>query len=143
MGLDQPRTLPSGFRAFLPGECVDFIAALEALDDRLCLVQRQADHPRGPGWSIFRNPEDGSEAVPVAHGRPGARLGPGVIAKLAEGDSRRHDVADRLIKGNEANVRRVVHEAEEAKMVAYEKMLSRSWRGRVPSNLADLSDVGR
>lgn len=143
MALDQPRTLPSGFRTFLPGEVADFVDAMERLDDRLCLAQRQADHPLGPGWSIFRNPEDGSPPVPIAHGRPGARLGPGVLQRLAENDSRRHgNLADKIIKANEKRVADVNAKAEEDKMVAYDKMLSKAWRGHVPSNVDDL-DIGR
>lgn len=145
MGLDQPRTLPSGFRAFLPGEVADFVDAMERLDPQLCLVQRQEDHPLGPGWSIFRNPEDGSPAVAVAHGpRGGGRLGPAILERLAAGDARRHEnLADRLIKANDKNVADVNAKAEEDKMVAFDKMLSKAWKGRVPSNLADLDDVGR
>lgn len=140
MGLDQPRTLPGGFRAFLPGEVADFVDALEQLDPRLCLVQRQ-----DKGWSIFRNPEDGSPAVPVCHGpKGGGGLGPAVIHRLAAGDSRRHpNLADQIIKSNEANVKAVDEKADEDKMVAYDKMLSKAWKGRVPSNIADLDDVAR
>jgi len=140
MALDQPRTLPSGFRTFLPGEVVDFITALEALDDRLCLVQRSADHPRGVGWSIFRNPEDGSPPVPICHGpRGGGGLGPEVIHRLAANDSRRvGNIGDKIIKANEKRVADVNAKAEEDKMVAFDKMLSKAWRGHVPSNVEDL-----
>ena len=124
----------------MPGEVSDFIDAMERLDPRLCLVKR----PDG-GWSIWRSPEDGSDAVPVAHGpQGGSRLGPEILERLAQHDTRRVDnVGDRIIKSNEALVKRVNDKAEEDKMIAFDKMLSKAWKGHVPSNLSDLDDVGR
>jgi hypothetical protein len=128
MALDQPRNLPSGHRVFLPGEVADFIDAMERLDPRLCLVQRP-----DKGWSIWRNPEDGSPAVPVAHGpKGGGRLGPEILHRLAQHDGRRFDVADRMLKANEKHVNDVNAKADEDKMVAYDKMLSKAWKGIVP-----------
>ncbi len=71
--------------------------------------------------------------------KPGARLGPHVLEKLVAGDRRRHDVVEQTVIHNERATKAAEDAEDEATMVAIDKMLSKSWRGRVPSNVEDLS----
>lgn len=131
MGLEQPRTLPGGERVWIDGQVADFVDALHRLDDRLSLTQT----PDGR-WSIWRVAEDGTEHRVCISG-PGARLDQSIIHHLALNDSRRFDVAGDMIRANEQRIAAVDAKAEEDKMVAYDKMLSKAWKGRVPK-----TDVG-
>lgn len=132
-----PRTLPDGSRAWVDSHVKDFTDALTAYDDRLALVQNQRNHT----WEIWRVAEDGSEYI-VMRSKPGrdAQLGPGVIQHLADRDARRHgtSLVEGLIKHNEKAEDDARARYEESAFLALDKMLSKSWRGHVPSNIEDL-----
>ena len=91
----QPRNLPGGRRAWLDGEVADFVDAMMRLDDRLALVQTEDGR-----WEIWRCAENGSESI-VCRSKPGARLSFQILEKLAQGDTRRVDVVDRMIRQND------------------------------------------
>ncbi len=134
MPLTAPHTLPGGQRVWLDGEVQEFIQRLAEFDPNMALYQ----DPDG-SWLIARIAEDGSVHY-IMRSKPGARLGPHVIAKLIEGDTwrRGNNPVERMIRHNEKVVRDSEAEAEEATLVALDKMLSKSWRGRVPSNVEDI-----
>ena len=110
-------------------ETRDFTERLEALDPRLALVQN-AD----TSWSIFRVPEDGSQPRMICRSKPGAKLSPEVIHRLQMRDTRHgHDPMEEIIKHNERRSKELEDQRVEARFLALDKMLSKSWRGRVPS----------
>lgn len=129
--LTAPQTLPGGQRAWVDGEVAEFTQRLSEFNPNLALYQ----NPDG-SWLIAEITEDGGVHY-VMRSKPGARLGPQVIEKLKQGDRRHHDVVGRVIAYND-KVSRAAAEAEiEGKFVALDKMLSKAWRGRVPSNIED------
>lgn len=126
--LVAPASLPDGSRVWMAPETRDFVQRLEALDPRLALVQN-AD----TSWSIFRVPEDGSHAVCVCRSRPGAKLSPEVIDRLRRRDTRGgHDPMGEIIRHNNRVQKNLADKEVEAKFLAIDNMLSKSWRGRVP-----------
>lgn len=129
----QPRSLPSGRRAWLDGEVADFVDAMMRLDDRLALVQTEDGR-----WEIWRCAEDGSEVI-VCRSPAGARLDQSVLVRLAQNDTRRHDVVERMVRANDLAEKHRLDEAEEAHNVAVDRLLSRVWKGRVASNIEDLT----
>jgi len=133
MTMMQPRTLPGGKRVWLDGEVADFTAALTALDPRLSLIQCEDGR-----WEIWRVAEDGSEHI-VTRSPAGARLGPAIIQRLAENDSRRTDPVDNMIRKNDLAEKHRQDAQVESQMVALDKLLGRIWKGPVPSNVEDLS----
>lgn len=129
----QPRNLPGGRRAWLDGEVADFVDAMMRLDDRLALVQTEDGR-----WEIWRCAEDGGEVL-ICRSAPGARLGPAVLERLARGDTRQHDVIGRMQRENDLAEKHRQDAEEEAYNVAVDRLLSRVWRGRVPTNVEDLN----
>ena len=128
LNLIAPADLPDGSRVWLAPETRDFIRQLEELDPRLALVQN-ADS----SWSIFRVPEDGSEPRCICRSRPGAKLAPEVIHRLRMRDTRSgHDPIEEIIKANERHAKHLADAEVEAKFNAIDRMLSKSWKGRVP-----------
>lgn len=136
MNLTAPYTLPGGQRVWLDAEVQEFIQRLADLDPSLALY-----HDPDGSWIIARIAEDASIHY-VMRSKPGARLGPHVIAKLVEGDTRRqgNDPVERMLAHNEKVQRDAEAAAEEATLVAIDKMLSKSWRGRITSTIED-SDI--
>lgn len=128
-----PRNLPNGRRAWLDGEVSDFVDAMTRLDDRLALVQTEDGR-----WEIWRCAEDGSEVI-VCRSPQGARLGPDVLERLARGDTRRDDIVGRMQRDNDLTEKHRLDAQEEAHNVAVDRLLSRVWKGHVPSNIGDLS----
>jgi hypothetical protein len=134
-GLIAPSSLPDGSRVWMAPETKDFVDRLEALDPRLALVQNP-----GESWSIWRVPEDGSPPVHVMRSKPGAKLCPEVIEMLRRRDTRAgHDPVEEIIRHNELAAKRAADAEEEAMFLALDKMLSKAWRGRVPTNVEDLN----
>lgn len=133
MSLIAPHTLPGGQRAWLDAEVQEFTQRLTELDERLALYQ----DPDG-SWLIARIAEDGSIHY-IMKSKPGARLGPHVLQKLVEGDTRRrgHQPVEAVIRANEATARRNQEEAEEKALEMLDNVLSKSWRGRIPTNVED------
>ena len=131
--MTAPRTLPNGKRVWLDGEVADFTAALTALDERLSLVQCQSGR-----WEIWRVAEDGTEHI-VTRSPVGARLGPAVLKRIAENDTRRTDVVGNLIRKNDLAEKHRKDAQVEGISVALDKFLSRTWKGRVASNIEDVS----
>lgn len=132
--LTLPKRLPDGSYVWLDPETVDFAQRLSELDPRLALV-RNAD----TSWSIWRLAEDGSE-VCVARSRPGALLDPEIITKLRENDTQARgytDLAARLEKHNAQVEQDRIADDEELLLESVDRVLSKSWRGRVP-----VTDVG-
>jgi hypothetical protein len=129
----QPRTLPGGRRAWLDGEVADFVDAMMRLDDRLALVQTVDGR-----WEIWRCAEDGSEHM-VCRSPVGAKLTLSVLERLAQGDTRRHDVVEKMIRQNDLAEKHRLDAQEEAHNVAVDRLLSRVWKGHVPSNVEDLN----
>jgi len=131
--ITQPRNLPGGRRVWLDGEVADFVDALHDLDERLALVQTVDGR-----WEIWRVAEDGQEVI-VCRSPRGAKLDRSIIIKLAQNDARRQDVVDRIIKQNDLAEKHRLDHAEESFNVALDRLLSRTWRGRVPTNVEDLN----
>lgn len=131
--MTQPRSLPGGRRVWLDGEVADFVDALHDLDERLALVQTVDGR-----WEIWRVAEDGQEVI-VCRSSRGAKLDRSIIIKLAQNDARRQDVVDRIIKQNDLAEKHRLDDAEEKFNVALDRLLSRTWRGHVPSNVEDLN----
>ena len=129
----QPRNLPGGRRAWLDPEVADFVDAMMRLDDRLALVQTEDGR-----WEIWRCAEDGGEHM-VCRSPIGARLSPEILHRLAQGDTRRVDVVDRMIRQNELAEKHRLDAQEEAHNVAVDRLLSRVWKGHVPTNVEDLN----
>jgi len=136
-GMLIPTRLPGGSQAWLDTETRDFVGRLTAFDPQLALVK----NPNG-SWEIWRVPLNGPEK-PVMRSRPGVKLDAAqVIAQLQKGDShsRAHvDPVEAAIKHNDKIMRQRDQEAAEAQLEAYDKMLSKAWRGPVPSNVEDIS----
>jgi hypothetical protein len=109
-------------------ETRDFIQRLEALDPRLALVQN-GDR----SWSIFRVPENGAPPVCICRSRPDAVLSPEIIHRLQMRDTRGgHAPMEEIIRHN-AKVQKDAEDREiESKFLAIDRMLSKSWKGRVP-----------
>lgn len=128
MSLIAPADLPDGSRVWLAPETRDFVQRLEALDPRLCLVS----NPDG-GWSIWRQPEDGSPARHIMRSKPGAKLAPEVVERLRARDTRAgHDPVAEMIKANDKAIKDRIDKNVEERFLAIDRMLSKSWRGRVP-----------
>lgn len=134
--LIAPHALPGGSRVWLAPETRDFIQRLEELDPRLALV-KNADGT----WAILRVPEDGTGPVCVMRSKtPNAKLCPDVIEMLRARDTRRgHDPVEEIIRHNNKVQKDAEDKAVEQRFLALDKMLSKSWRGRVASNVEDLS----
>ncbi len=129
--LTAPQTLPGGQRAWIDGEVAEFTQRLAEFNPNLALYQ----DPDG-SWLIAEITPDAAVHY-VMRSKPGARLGPQVIEKLAAGDRRRHDVVGKVIANND-KIRADKAEADrEAKLVALDNVLSKVWRGRVASNVED------
>lgn len=113
----------------------DFTDALTRYDERLALVQTNVGH-----WEIWRVAEDGTEYRVIRSKVPGAGLGPGVIEMLAQRDMQRQGAqqVEKLIQHNERVEKEAQDKYHEAAYLALDKMLSKSWRGHVPSNVEDL-----
>lgn len=134
MYLSVPKHLPDGSTVWLDPETVDFATRLHELDPRLALV-RNAD----TSWSIWRVAEDGSEHC-VARSKPGARLDQRVIDQLRRNDTRRRGgtrLAEAILRHNEKVEKDRIAADEELLLESIDRMLSKSWRGRVP-----VTDVG-
>lgn len=134
MNLTAPHTLPGGQRVWLDGEVQEFIERLAEYDPNMALYQ----DPDG-SWLIARIGDDGSVHY-IMRSKPGARLGPHVLQKLIEGDTwrRGNNVVEKIIAHNEKVARDAEAAAEEAFLVSLDRMLSRSWKGRIPTNVEDL-----
>jgi hypothetical protein len=130
--LTAPQTLPGGQRAWVDGQVAEFTQRLAEFNPNLALYQ----DPDG-SWLIAEITPDGAVHY-VMRSKPGAHLGPQVIEKLAQGDRRHHDVAGRVAAHNDKVERDSAEAEREAKLVALDNLLSKTWVGRVPSNVEDL-----
>ncbi len=127
--LIAPAALPDGSRVWMAPETMDFTRRLEELDPRLALVQDEAG-----AWSIWRVPEDGSDPVMICRSKPGAKLAPEVIERLRQRDTRAgHDPAAEMIRNNDRVVKETRDREDEARFLALDAVLSKAWRGRVPT----------
>jgi hypothetical protein len=114
---------------WLAPEVRDYTQRLQALDPRLALVQ-----DTNGIWSIWRTPEDGSDSVCIMRAkRPDAKLDPAVIEMLRMRDTRAgHDPVEEIIRHNDRVVKAADDAIEENTNIAFDKMMSRAWKGRVP-----------
>lgn len=126
-----PHVLPSGHAMWLAPEVIDFAERLKELNDRLALFK-----DTDGSWLIAYVPEFG-EPEYVMRSTPGAPLGPHVIDQLKLAWRRFHDPVERMIQHNEKLEAQRRYELEEATLSAIDKMLSKSFRGRVTSTLDD------
>lgn len=134
--LVAPRTLPNGARTWLSPEVSEFSDRLRDIDPRLALVQHTDN-----SWSIWRVGESGEENV-ICRSKPGASLGPQVLQRLVEGDTRRRgggDFVEKMIRHNDKVVKDAEDAEVESKFIAIDRMLSKAWKGHVASNIEDLS----
>lgn len=129
LGITAPTTLPGGQRVWLAPEVRDFTDRLHRLDPRLALVQS----PDGR-WSIWRVPEDGSDAVCIMRAKSvSAKLCPEVVEMLRMRDTRAgHDPMEEIIQHNAKVVKDADDKIEETTNIAFDKMMSKAWKGRVP-----------
>lgn len=128
MSLIAPMNLPNGSRTWVAPEVQDFVKRLEALDPRLALVAN-ADE----SWTIYRVPEDGSDPRAIVRSKPGAKLDPQVIEMLRRRDTRAgHDPVEEMIRANDKALKDRQDRNVEERFLAIDKMLSKSWKGRVP-----------
>lgn len=135
MDLIAPTRLPNGSSVWLDSEVRDFIRRLHDLDPRLALVKN------GDGsWSIWRVGEDGSEHH-IARSSPGAKLDQAVIEHLRQRDLTRRGTnpIEQMIANNLKREQEIEQHAEEALEEAMEKVISKSWRGHIPTNVEDIS----
>lgn len=134
MSMMIPTRLPAGSTAWVDLEVRDFTERLTELDDRLALVKEP-----GERWSIYRVPEDGSPAKHILRSKPGAKLGPHVIELLRRGDTRNGATPiEDIIRHNTLVEKHRQDAKEEAAAVAFDRLMSKVWRGHVPSNVEDL-----
>ena len=129
-----PHNLPNGRKAWTDTEVLDFVANLQRYDDRLSLVKV----PEVGAWEIWYCPPDQKPHM-VMQSKPGARLGPAVIEALHQHDMQRgKDPVEEMIRKNAAREQQLQAEAEEGVLVALDKMLTKSWRGRINSVIDEL-----
>lgn len=132
-----PFRLPTGKTVWLDLEVQSFVDRLKAYDDRLALIK---DNPTGR-WEIWRVGEDGKEHF-ILRSKPGAKLDAAkVIGMLQAGDTRApgNDPIGRMIANNERVENEMEKKVEEATLEAMDKVLSKAWRGRIPTNVEDVS----
>lgn len=136
MSLTLPQKLANGSQVWLDPEVMEAARIISAYDDRLSIVKNQDQ-----SWSIYRVAEDGQEAV-VARSKPHAKLDPHfIVKKLQDGDTRRrgNDVVERVIKQNEKRERDMDSKYEDNVNDAMDKLMSKAWKGRIPSNIEDVN----
>lgn len=123
-----PHRLPSGEPAWLDLEVKEFTDRLTEFNPSLGLFKA-----KDGCWIIARVDEQGEPHI-IMKSKPGAKLGPHVIEKLAQGDTRRRDnnPVEDMIRHNERLQREREEQANEAIMEAFDKVLSKAWRGRMP-----------
>lgn len=78
--------------------------------------------------------EDGSDPLMICRSKPGAKLGPELIERLRARDTRAgHDPAAEMIRNNDRVAEEIREREVEARFLALDAMLSKAWKGRVPS----------
>ena len=132
MSLYAPVNLPGGQQIWESTEVHEFVARLKELHPDLALYRRNDG-----AWEIWECAPNQPPAY-IMRSKPGAKLSPEVIERLRQHDVRYNDVAERTIKNNE----QVKRDAEERAMHklydSIDLMLSKAWRGKVPSNVEDI-----
>lgn len=132
MSLYAPVNLPGGQQLWESTEVHEFVARLKELHPDLCLYRRQDG-----AWEIWECSPYHPPAY-IMRSKPGAKLSPEVIERLRAHDVRYNDVTERVIQNNDRVKREADERAADAIYNALDRMLSKSWRGRVPTNVEDV-----